>query len=442
VILVEGGYVVTQERVYREGAVAIEGERIVDVGDASDVKRRVGRGFEKIDARGKLVIPGLVNAHTHIAMTLLRGYADDYPLQEWLERKIWPVEARMRPEDYELGAMLGAVESIRMGVTTVCSLYHYHPEHNEASGILKVGLRGVIGVAAFAWRPEESIRDIRDALERWHGRDGLIRIAVGPHAPYTVDPELWRRLHDLRRWADERYSGRGGRVIITTHVAEDPNEARITSERFNVEIRGGMFEYLDGLGVLDECFLAAHAIHLTDGDIRVIRERGVKIAHCPVSNMKLGMGIARVRRLLDAGITVGLGTDGPASNNTLDLLETAKVASLLQKAITGDPTAIPAREAFRMATIYGARVLLYDDLGDIRPGYLADIVIIDLKRPHLTPIYDPLSHLIYSVRSLDVETVIIGGRVVYREGEFLTVDLDELYERVGRAVERLTAEAS
>ena len=435
-ILIDNGIVIAGDRVIKGGSVLIEDNRILRVGDSSEVKKDVVEA-EKIDASGKLVLPGFVNTHTHISMTLLRGYADDYPLQEWLNNWIWPIEAKLKPEDIELGAYLGALESIMMGVTTVCTLYHYHPDKNEASGILKAGIRGVVGIALFTWEKDKCIKNVKDALARWHGKNGLIRIAVGPHAPYTVDPDLWVEAGELRKWGDEKY-GEKGRVIITTHVAEDPNEAKITSQRFRVEIPGNaMFKYLDKLGVLDEYFLAAHAIHITSEDINIIKQRGVKISHNPISNMKLGMGISPIHKLLSNGIHVSLGTDGPASNNTLDIIETMKIATLLQKVLTGDPTVIPAKTAFKMATEFGAEALHMPYIGRICEEYLADIVIIDLHKPHLTPMYDPFSHIVYSMRSLDVNTVIVDGKILFRDRMFTNVNFDEIMVKVNKAVERL-----
>ncbi len=435
-ILIDNGIVIAGDRVIKGGSVLIEDNRILRVGDSNEVKKDVVEA-EKIDASGKLVLPGFVNTHTHISMTLLRGYADDYPLQEWLNNWIWPIEAKLKPEDIELGAYLGALESIMMGVTTVCTLYHYHPDKNEASGILKAGIRGVVGIALFTWEKDKCIKNVKDALARWHGKNGLIRIAVGPHAPYTVDPDLWVEASELRKWGDEKY-GEKGRVIITTHVAEDPNEAKITSQRFRVEIPGNaMFKYLDKLGVLDEYFLAAHAIHITSEDINIIKQRGVKISHNPISNMKLGMGISPIHKLLSNGIHVSLGTDGPASNNTLDIIETMKIATLLQKVLTGDPTVIPAKTAFKMATEFGAEALHMPYIGRICEEYLADIVIIDLHKPHLTPMYDPFSHIVYSMRSLDVNTVIVDGKILFRDRMFTNVNFDEIMVKVNKAVERL-----
>ena len=435
-ILIDGGIIISGDRVIKDGSVLIEDNKIVKVGRREAVKKEA-RGAERINAKNKLVLPGLINTHTHISMTLLRGYADDYPLQEWLSRWIWPVEEKLRPDDIELGAYLGALESLMMGVTTVCTLYHYHPDKNEASGILKAGLRGVVGIAVFSWKREECLRNVRNALSRWHGKEGLIRIAVGPHAPYTVDPDLWVEVYELRKWADEKY-GDKGKVLITTHVAEDPNEAKITSEKFGVEIPGNsMFKYLDNLGVLDQNVLAAHAIHVTDDDINVIKRTGVKISHNPISNMKLGMGIAPINKMLLRGINVSLGTDGPASNNTLDMFETMKIAALLQKVVSMDPTALPAKTAFKMATEYGATALHIPNVGRIEEGYLADIILVDILRPHLMPLYDPYSHLVYSVRSLDVDTVIVNGKILVRNKKLVSVNLDDIFKEVYKAVDRL-----
>lgn len=435
-ILIDGGIVVSEDKIIRNGAVLIEDNKIIDVGRREEVKRGA-IDAEIIDARKKLVIPGLINTHTHISMTLLRGYADDYPLQEWLNRWIWPIEAKLRSEDIELGAFLGALESIMMGVTTICSLYHYYPDKNEITGVLKAGLRGVIGIAMFSWEKERCIKNVKDALKRWHGKNELIRVAVGPHAPYTVDPELWMEAYELMIWANEKYKDKGD-VIITTHVAEDPKEAEMTKKNFDVDIPdGSLFRYLDTLGVLNQHFLAAHVIHINDIDINIISKRGVKVSHNPISNMKLGMGISPVYKLLKQSVNVSIGTDGPASNNTLDLFETMKIAALLQKVITSDPTILPAKRAFKMATEYGANALHYNNLGKIKQGYLADITIINISKPHLIPIYDPFSHLVYSVRSLDVDTVIINGRIVLKNGTFVNINFEDIINKVNKSIERL-----
>jgi len=425
---------------YRDGAIVIEDDIIVDIGSTDEVMRRhSGSGHDIINAKGKIVMPGLINSHTHISMTLLRGYADDLTLQEWLNKWIWPFESKLSGEDIELGALLGSIESIRFGTTTVYSMYHYFPYHNEASGMLKVGLRGIIGVALFTWSRDENIKLFRDALKRWHGKNGLIRVAISPHATYTVDPDTWRIAEEERRKGDEKY-GKYGRVIISSHIAEDWDENKIVRERFNVDIPdNSIFKYLDNLNVLSENFLAAHAIHLNDTDVNIIRDRGVGIAHNPVANMKLGMGYADTPKLLDNGVRVSLGTDGAASNNTLDMFETMKIAALINKPLKRDPRVTPARTVFRMATEYGALNLGYKDIGVLRPGYKADLIILDRRKPHLTPIYDIYSHIVYAARSQDVETVIIDGKIIYNNG-FTDIDVYNIFEKVEKRVYEIVEE--
>ena len=416
------------EKYIRDAAVVVEGNRIVYVGDVDEARRRFSSaGYIEIDASSKIIIPGLVNAHTHIAMTLLRGYADDMGLQEWLEKWIWPFESRMSPADIELGGLLGSVESLLGGVTTVCSMYHYDPIHNEASAAIKAGLRMVMGVAMFYWDEEGSIRRVEDALGRWHGRDGLVWVSISPHAPYTVSPSLWKYAEDIRRnWMEDS----GIPVTITTHLVEDWNEPKLVRERFGVEVPdGSIYKYLDGLGVLSEYFVAAHSIHMNDIDFEVARERGVHIIHNPVANLKLGMGIANVPRMLEYGINVGLGTDGPASNNTLDMFETMKYAALIHKGYNRDPSILPARRVFRMATVDGARALGFRDLGLIKEGYLADIVILDPRHPGSTPFFNAYSHLVYVFKPYHVDTVIVNGEVVIEDGVVKMLDIEDLMSR-------------
>ena len=434
-MIIKGGWLVEDHvKNYRDGAVVIEDDTIVDVGPADEImKRHGGSGHDVIDAKDKIIIPGLVNSHTHISMTLLRGYADDLILQEWLEKWIWPFESKLSDRDIELGAILGGLESIRFGTTTVYSMYHYYSEHNEASGLLKTGLRGVIGIAIFEWSKDENIKSFWDAMKRWHGKDGLIRISLGPHAPYTVGPETWKILEDIRKEANEKYGDKGD-VIISSHVLEDWNEPELVRDRFNVEIPdGSLFKYLQHFNVLSNKFLAAHAIHVNEADLHVIKKYNVNIAHNPIANMKLAMGIADTPKLLDNKIRVSLGTDGAASNNTLDMFETMKVTALIHKSIRRDPQVMPASTVFKMATEDGSLNLGFNNIGKIKPGYKADIVLIDLKKPHLTPIYDVYSHLVYSVKGEDVDTVIVNGKIVY-DGEFRGIDEHYIYERVKKRV--------
>lgn len=441
-LLIKDGFVVG-DKVYEKGAVVIEGNKILDIGYSEDILRRYdAHGYVEIDASDKLIIPGLINSHSHIAMTMLRGYADDMFLQEWLEKWIWPVESVMTDKDVELGALVGAAESLLGGVTSVCSLYYYYPDHNEASAALKAKLRLIFGVAMFSWDEDKSIKNVEDALKKWHGAgNGLIRVSLSPHATYTVSPKLWKEVERLRKFGEEKY-GEKGRVIVTSHVLEDWNEVKMVKEKFNVDIpQGSMYRYLDDLGVLSPHFLAAHSIHMNDVDFEVVRRRGVKIAHNPVANLKLAMGIANIPKMLEYGINVSLGTDGPASNNTLDLIETMKVTALIHKEMAKNPTVLPANSVFKMATEYGANSIGYENLGVIRKDAIADIVLINLKKPNLTPFFDPFSHLVYALKSADVDTVIVDGELVVEDAVLKTIDLEELLEKASKRSFEIVDEA-
>ena len=438
--LVYGGSVVTMGRlgVVRDGAVLVEGDRIVEVGRSEEVKRRNPRGYERIDAEGKIIIPGLVNTHHHLAMSLLRGYADDLPLKEWLEKWIWPVESLMTGEDIYLGAKLTAVESVLGGCTTVNTMYHYAPEFNEARAIAEVGIRGVVGHVCFSWRKDEDIRLTKMLVEKWHGAEnGRVRVSVDPHAPYTVDPGYMRELWSLTSELNEKYRDKAP-VIWHIHLAETMDEAEKVEKAFNVDVKDGVVVYLDRLGVLGSIVIAAHCVHLTDKDIAVLASRDVKVSHNPVSNLKLGSGISPVPRLLESGVTVGLGTDSVCSNNSSDMFETMKLAALIHKGVSMNPALMDAWRVLRMATIDGARALNWsDEIGSIEPGKKADLVIIDAMKPHMRPIYSEISHLVYAAKYGDVETVFVDGRPIVENREVKTVDVEELIAQVSKARDRL-----
>ena len=428
-LIIKAKYIADIDRVIEDGLIVIEGDTIIDIGPRDDIQRRYSTsGYDVIDASDKLVIPGLINSHTHISMTLLRGYADDIPLQEWLNKWIWPYEAKMNERDIELGAMLGAIESIMSGVTTVCTMYHYHPEHNEASACLRIGLRCILGIAMFSWDEEGSIKNVLDGLNRWHNRgDGLIKISISPHATYTVSPDLYIRAEEIRREASTKF---GEEITITSHVLEDWNEAKLIREKFAIDLpSNSVMKYLESLGVLSKNFIAAHAIYMDDTDFIVAERNGIGLVHNPVANLKLGMGIANLPRMLKEGLRVGLGTDGPSSNNTLDMFETMKYTSLIHKGVYRDPSIVPALEAFRMATVNGGK-LFNINIGRLRPGFKADLVITSIDNPILTPIYNIYSHLVYAMNRLCVDTVIINGRIIYEDGAFMNINIKELLYRV------------
>ena len=439
--LIENGTIISMGKngIIRQGSVVIERDEIIDLGKADYIKHKYPRGYERIDAKNKVVIPGLINTHHHAAMSLLRGYADDYPLQEWLEKWIWPLEKHMTKHDIYVGALLTAVESIMSGTTTVNSMYHYFPEENEAKAFSEIGLRGVIGHVCFSWRKDEDRKALEDLARNWHGQaNGLIRVSVDPHAPYTVDPDYMVELKQIKDELNMKYGSSENPIIWHIHVAETKDEKEKIRQAFGINLKNGIFSYLNSLNVLGKDVLAAHCVWLDDEDIAIIKERNVKVSHNPVSNLKLASGISPIPKLLKAEVTVSLGTDSACSNNSPDIFETMKVAALLHKGVNLDPTVMNAEQVLRMATIDGAKALCWEkEIGSIEKGKKADIVIIDFNKPHLCPVYNEISHLVYSTKSADVETVFIDGRLVMENKMIKTVNVEELLDKAKKCKERL-----
>ncbi|MBE0511532.1 amidohydrolase [Candidatus Bathyarchaeota archaeon] len=439
---IDGGTVVTMSHkgIIRNGAIVIENGCIVDVGKSAELKRKYS-GYEKINAKGKVVIPGLVNTHQHAAMSLLRGYADDCPLNEWLEKWIWPLEKHITGRDIYVGALLTAVDSIMGGTTTVNTMYHYMEGGNEAQAFAEAGLRGVIGHVCFSWRKKEDRKALRNLAKDWHNREnGLIRVSVDPHAAYTVDPEYMKELRETTKKLDEKYGSPNSPIIWHMHVAETQDEPEKIQQAFNVSIRGGIVEYLDSLGVLGKDVIATHCVALTQRDIKILKEREVKVSHNPVSNLKLASGVSPVPSLIKAGVTVALGTDSPCSNNDTDMFGVMKTTAILHKGIHKDPTLMPAEQVLRMATIEGAKALLWDkQIGSIEIGKNADLAIVDFKKPHLCPLFNEISHLVYSARASDVDTVLINGKIVMENREITTIDVHKVLEMAEKTKEKLLA---
>ena len=426
-------------KIIRQGAIAIEDKTIIEIGKTHELKRKYGRGYEKIDAKGKVVTPGLINTHQHAAMSLLRGYADDLQLQEWLEKWIWPIEKHMTAHDIYTGALLTAIESITGGTTTVNTMYHYTPEENEAKAFADAGLRGVIGHVCFSWRKKEDKKALEDLAKNWHNKaDGLIRISVDPHAPYTVDPEYMKELKEKREELNQKYGSENAPIIWHTHIAETTDEQEKIRKAFNIQLKGGVLEYLDSLGVLDEHVIAAHCVALTDKDIIIMKKRKVNVSHNPISNLKLASGVSPVPKMLEKGIIVSLGTDSPCSNNTADMFEVMKTAAILHKGVNKNPTTLPAEKVLEMATIEGARALSWEnEIGSMEVGKKADLSIINLKKPHLCPVYNATSHLVYAARTSDVETVIINGRIVMENRKLTTLNIKKVMDAVEKAKNNL-----
>ncbi|MCE5264081.1 MAG: amidohydrolase [Deltaproteobacteria bacterium] len=417
-----------KDTVLPEGAVAIDGERVVAVGPPEEIQGRF-TGRAVVDARDSLVMPGLINGHTHAAMTCFRGIADDMALMEWLDRYIFPAEARnVDPELAYWGSRLACAEMIRSGTTTFCDMYIF--EEETARAAKEAGMRCLIGEVLFDFpspnfkTPAEGLAYTRGLLERWSG-DSLVRIVVEPHGLYTCSPPL---LISAKALADEF------QAPYATHLLENASEAAQLGEKFGKPA----LEFLEEIGWLTERFLAFHCVCMAEEDIRRFADHGCSAVHNPESNMKLASGIAPVSAMRGKGIRMGLGTDGCASNNDLDLFREMDTAAKLAKVAALDPTILPARDVLRMATCEGAGVLgLAEETGALVPGKKADIVIIGLNEPHLTPLYNEYSHLVYAVNGADVDTVLINGKVVMRDRILLTIDEREAMEHVREIAERV-----
>ena len=410
------------------GSVGVAGDRIALVSpdeSAAAEFRAAHPGLREIDCRGRLVMPGLVNTHCHAAMTLQRSRADDLPLMRWLHEFIWPFEACQTPDDVALGMELGIVEMLLGGVTSFVDMYYF--QHRCVGVVERLGIRAVLGCNYFDSNIDEVLPRIGEAVRLAAAGSGRVRIAVAPHSPYTVSPENLRRGKELaRKWG----------LHFMTHIAETQDEVRIVREKYAAT----PVEHLDALGMLDDKTIGAHCIHVTDSDIRTLARRGVAVSHNPQSNMKISSGVAPVEKMRAAGALVTIGTDGTCSNNDLDMFEELRTAAFLQKSATGDPVALPAYEALKLATVNGARAMGYaeGELGVIRPGALADLIVVDLQKPHLQPIHDLVSNLVYCGKASDVDTVMVDGRIVVENRRVAGVDLPKLYADVAAAVERIT----
>lgn len=433
-ILIHGGTIVTMDgerRVLEGGAVAIRSGRIGAVLDASDP---LPDAAQTIDASGHLVIPGLVNAHGHAAMTLLRGIADDLALLEWLEGYIFPAEAKnVAPDLVYWGTLLGCVEMARSGTTTYADMYYFEEEVARATAA--VGIRGVLGQSVIGFpapdyeTPEQALAGAEAFIEKYESHP-LVIPSIAPHALYTTPLAVIERAHAI---ALEHG------VPFQIHAVEPPEE----NDQMMEKLGKRTIHALDDAGILTPGVILHHAIWLSDADIARIASSGASTSHNPESNMKTASGLARVPELLAAGVPVGLGTDGPASNNNLDMFEEMDTAAKLHKLVREDPTAMPATTVFHMATMGGARALGLDDrLGSLEAGKLADIVLIDVRAPELTPLYDVYSHLVYAIKGGHVSTVLVGGQVVVRDGDVVTVDeigvmkkANELKQQILRSLE-------
>ncbi|MBT2288546.1 amidohydrolase [Paenibacillus albidus] len=407
-----------------QGYMTIENDRITYIGEKEPL---AVEDAHVVDGSRLMFMPGLVNTHGHAAMSLLRGYGDDLTLQVWLQEKMWPMEEKFTGDDVYWGTSLSVLEMLKGGTTTFLDMYDHMDrvaEVAELSGIRAVLMRGVIGLC-----PEEvQNQKLAEAIafaRNWHGKaNGRITSMISPHAPYTCPPDFLVKFvqaaHDLD-------------LPMHTHMSETLREVEQNAADYGLR----PVAHLEKLGMFTRPSLIAHGVHLNDEEIETLARYKVGVSHNPGSNLKLASGIARVTELLKAGVTVSLGTDGAASNNNLDMFEEMRLAALIHKGITGDPTAVPAPEALLMATEYGAKSIFLDGVGRLEAGMKADFIAIDIDQPHLLPHTDLLSHAVYSASAKDVEHVWVDGRQVVKHGECLTLDEEEIRRKAQESFEGL-----
>lgn len=412
--------------VISDGAIAIKSGKITFLGShaqAIDVKAE-----KEIDAKRKVALPGLVNCHTHAPMTLFRGLAEDQRLDTWLKKTIWPLETKLRREDIYVGALLGCLEMIKSGTTCFGDMYFH--EDIVAKAVEKSGLRGVLaeGIieAGDKSQGENMFRISVDFVTRFHGSaSGRVTAMLGPHATYNCSAEL---LQKVVAYASELGVG------VHLHLAESKQMSKEAEKMCGLS----EVEFLDKISFFKGHVLAAHCINLSKRDMNILSKRNVHVAYVPVANMKLGLGAARIRDLVGWGLNVGLGTDGPASNNSLDMFETMKIGALLQKLLYEDPTVFPAYEILKMATVNGANALgLGDSVGSLEVGKNADIILVDLRKPHLTPLHDVYTTIVYSARGNDVDTVIVDGKILMENNQFRTLDENLVMDQAEKAISDL-----
>ena len=412
---------------FNPGVVAIGDDEIVWVGPEDSWPDKFAPR-EKLNMAGGLIMPGLINAHTHAAMTCFRGLADDLPLIVWLDEHIFPAERKINAAMVYHGTMLACAEMILGGITTFCDMYLF--EDQVARAAHEASMRALVGEVLYDFpspnygSPEQGLAFTRDLIQTWQG-DPLISVAVEPHAVYTCSPEL---LYACRDIAEDF------RVPMIIHLSESHDEVNQVKERYGLS----PVDHLEQLELLSPQLIADHCVVLTEEEMDILAERGVRVVHNNESNMKLANGVAPVAKLLERGVPVGLGTDGCASNNNLDMLAEMDSVAKLHKVYRMDPTIMDAKTVVRLATRGGARVLgLEEQIGSLEPGKKADLIGLDLDKPHLTPMYNVYSHLVYAASAADVILAIINGRLVMQAGELLTLDVERVMAEVREIAKKI-----
>jgi 5-methylthioadenosine/S-adenosylhomocysteine deaminase len=407
------------------GYLGIDQDRIHYVGaDAPDDLQ----SYEKIvDGRGRLAMPGLINTHGHAAMSLLRGYGDDLPLQVWLQERIWPLEAKFTAEHVKWGTALSIVEMLKTGTTTFADMYMFEDEVAEMvalSGMRASLTRGVIGLGS-EQEAVDKLADARQFASSWHGKaNGRITAMMAPHAPYTCPP-----------WYIEKILGVAEELDLPIHI--HMSETLREVEENAVQYGDRPVKHLEKLGVFSRHTLVAHSVHVNEEEMDILRHYGVQVSHNPGSNLKLASGVAPIPRMLEKGIDVSLGTDGPASNNNLDMFDEIRLAALIHKGVSQDPLAIPAKTALELATVNGAKALKLSDVGLLKAGYKADFILVSVDGPHFQPQHDFASHLVYSASGRDVNDVYVDGQCLVTDGKCLTLDEEKVTFEANRVIKEI-----
>lgn len=423
-LIIRNGFVLGADGTFERKDIGIVGNRIDTIADEDSIDSASAK--REVDAHGGFVIPGLVNTHTHLGMTLLRGYADDLPLFEWLSEHIWPIEAKITAEHMYAGCMLGCLEMIRSGTTAFADMYIHVDK--VAQAVIDSGMRANLAYGMIDLgdkeRADSELAQGKRFVDKWQGAaNGRIKAMYGPHAPNTCSREFLIRVKE---------QAQKDNAMIHIHILETEAELNEMKEKFGM----CSVNMLEEAGFLGPDVIAAHCIWLSDGDIKILQKHGVNISHNPTSNMKLASGIAPVAKMLDFGCNVGLGTDGCASNNNLDMFGEMKLAALLHKVDTNNPSVLPAPTVLDMATRNGAQALGID-AGILAPGKLADIIIVDANKPQMVPHHNIISNLVYSANGSDVMTTIVDGQVLMENYKVLSMDEDAVIQQAQIAAKEL-----
>ncbi|WP_129598376.1 amidohydrolase [Anaerophilus nitritogenes] len=400
--------------------IGIEDGIISSIGDVEEISY-----YDKvIDGSNKIIMPGLINTHTHLPMSLVRNYADDLPLWEWLTKKVWPIEKNLTHEIVYWGSLLSIAELILSGVTCFNDMYNFADAVGNAAKDSK--MRGFICETLFDHSKDDTFKKSKSLYKKWHGsNNNRIKTLIAPHAPYTCSSDYLKKMIPI---AKELNTG------IHIHLSESKKEVEDSFKKYSTS----PVKHLYDIGIFDVRTLAAHCVHLSEEDIQILKEKNVHVLNNPVSNLKLANGFAPIHKLLDTGVNVALGTDSSCSNNNLNMFEEIKLACILNKAVTNNSTVLPSHTALKMATINGAYALGIDDqVGSIEVGKCADLILINLNSPHLFPKHNLISALAYSVYPSDVDTVIVDGNILLENRKLTTIDLNLVYENVEKCCKKL-----